>query len=260
MKNINIKPVNHGTTKADKNRYCGPCAISIITGMTTGEAARLLRHVSGRKSIKGTYTSEVTDVLEMCNIKATYEDFGLRLSYSKGPTLARFLKHTVKERNAKRVFLISAGRHWQVIQGRRIVCGILKEPTSVRDKSVRRRKRVNKCYELSVLPDRNIVIPDAARKPKRTQASDYAQAKRLAKKMEIEIELDQIGPSRQYDIQKWICDYKDVDENNEPLDFADMGVIDGHCSYDWGELLGKLEEIQRYRDEHGYRRVATMAA
>ena len=260
MKNINIKPVNHGTTKADKNRYCGPCAISIITGMTTGEAARLLRHVSGRKSIKGTYTSEVTDALEMCNIKAIYQDFGLRLSYSKGPTLARFLKHTVKERNAKRVFLISAGRHWQVIQGRRIVCGILKEPTSVRDKSVRRRKRVNKCYELSVLPDRNIVIPAEARKPKRTQASDYAQAKRLAKKMEIEIELDQIGPSRKYDVQKWICDYKDVDENNEPLDFADMGVIDGHCSYDWCEVLWKLDEIQEYRNKHGYRRVVTMAA
>ena len=262
MKNINIKPVNHGTTKADKNRYCGPSAISIVTGMTTGEAARLLRHVSGRKSIKGTYTSEVTDALERCNIKAIYRDFGLRLSYSKGPTLARFLKHTVKERNAKRVFLISAGRHWQVIQGRRIVCGILKEPTSVRDKSVRRRKRVNKCYELSVLPDRQIVIPAEARKPKREagEASDYAKAKRLAKKMEIEIELDQIGPSRKYDVQKWICDYKDVDENGEPLDFAMMGVLDGHCSYDWWEVLGKLEEIQRYRDEHGYRRVATMAA
>lgn len=258
MKNINIKPVNHGTTKADKNRYCGPSAISAVTGMTTGEAARLLRHVSGRKSIKGTYTSEVTDVLEMCNIKATYEDFGLRLSYSKGPTLARFLKHTVKERNAKRVFLISAGRHWQVIQGRRIVCGILKEPTSVRDKSVRRRKRVNKCYELSVLPNQKIVIPAEARKPKReaVEASDYTQAKRLAKKLDLVIELDQIGPSRKYDVQKWIVDYKDVDENGNDLDFADMGVIDGHCSYDWWEVLGKLEEIQRYRDEHGYRTAA----
>ena len=258
MKNINIKPVNHGTTKADKNRYCGPSAISAVTGMTTGEAARLLRHVSGRKSITGTYTSEVTDVLEMCNIKATYEDFGLKLSRSKGPTLARFLKHTVKERNAKRVFLISAGRHWQVIQGRRIVCGILKEPTSVRDKSVRRRKRVNKCYELSVLPDRKIVIPDAARKPKRdaVEASDYTQAKRLAKKLDLVIELDQIGPSRKYDVQKWIVDYKDVDENGKELDFADMGVIEGHCSYDWYEVLGKLEEIQRYRDEHGYRTAA----
>ena len=100
MKNINIKPVNHGKTKADKNRYCGPSAISIITGMTTGEAARLLRHVSGRKTITGTWTSEVTNVLEMCNIKSTWIDFGLKLSRSKGPTLARFLKHTVKERKA----------------------------------------------------------------------------------------------------------------------------------------------------------------
>jgi len=255
MKNINIKPVNHGTTRADKNRYCGPSAISIITGMTTGEAARLLRHVSGRKTIKGTWTSEVTDVLEMCNIKASYESFGLKLNHSKGPTLARFLKHTVKERNAKRVFLISAGRHWQVIQGRRIVCGILGDPTSIRDKSVRRRKRVNKCYELSVMPDRKIVIPAEARKPKRDAvvSSDYAKAKRLAKKMEIDIDCEQIGPSRQYDVQKWIS-YDDVNENNEHLDFSYLGVIDGHCSYDWCEVLWKLDEIQEYRNKHGYRR------
>ena len=106
-----------------------------------------------------------------------------------------------------------------------------------------------------------IEIPAEARKPKRDAvvSSDYAQAKRLAKKMEIEIELDQIGPSRKYDVQKWIS-YDDVDENNEPLDFAHMGVIDGHCSYDWCEVLWKLDEIAEYRKKHGYRRIVTMAA
>ena len=253
MKNINIKPVNHGKTKADRNRYCGPSVISAVTGMTTGEAARLLRHVSRRKWIKGASVRDVTSALEMCNIKCTYQAFGLKLGRSKGPTLAAWLRHTVKERTAKRVFLIVAGWHWQVVQGRRIVCGILKEPTSVRDKRVKRRARVANVYELSSLG--TIQIPVEARKPKRSAegASDYARAKRLAKKMEIEIELDQIGPSRKYDVQKWIS-YDDVDENNEHLDFAMMGVIDGHCSYDWWELHGKLEEIQRYRDEHGYRR------
>ena len=259
MKNINIKPVNHGTTKADRNRYCGPSAISIITGMTTGEAARLLRHVGGRKSIKGSYVSEVTNALAMCNIKCTYQNFGLKLGRSKGPTLAAWLRHTVKERTAKRVFLIVAGWHYQVVQGRRIVCGILGEPVSIRHKRVKRRARVSNVYELSSLG--TIQIPAEARKPKRdaVEASEYAQAKRLAKKMEIEIELDQIGPSRQYDIQKWIS-YDDVDENNEPLDFAHMGVIDGHCSYDWCEVLWKLDEIAEYRKKHGYRRVVTMAA
>jgi hypothetical protein len=253
MKNVNIKTVNHGTTRADKNRYCGPSVISAVTGMTTGEAARLIRHVGGRKSVKGSYTSEVTNALAMCGIKSTYKSFDLKLSRSKGPTLAAWLRHTVKERTAKRVFLIVAGWHYQLVQGRRIVCGILGDPTSIRDKRVKRRARVANVYELSSLG--TIQIPAEARKPKRDAvvSSDYAKAKRLAKKMEIDIDCEQVGPSRQYDVQKWIS-YDDVDENNEHLDFADMGVIDGHCSYDWWELLCKLDEIAEYRKEHGYRR------
>lgn len=259
MKNVNIKSVNHGTTRADRNRYCGPSVISAVTGMTTGEAARLIRHVGGRKSVKGSYVSEVTRALEMCNIKSTYQNFGLKLGRSKGPTLAAWLRHTVKERTAKRVFLIVAGWHYQLVQGRRIVCGILGDPTSIRDKRVKRRARVAKVYELSLLGIAEmgikIQIPAEARKPKRDAvvSSDYAKAKRLAKKMEIDIDLEQIGPSRKYDVQKWIS-YDDVDENNEHLDFADLGIIDGHCSYDWCEVLWKLDEIEEYRKEHGYRR------
>jgi hypothetical protein len=256
MKNVNIKSVNHGTTRADKNRYCGPSVISAVTGMTTGEAARLIRHVGGRKSVKGSYVSEVTRALEMCNINAVYKNFDLKLGRSKGPTLARWLKHTVKERTAKRVFLIVAGHHFQLVQGRRYVCGILGDPVSIRHKRVKRRARVSNVYELSpFLAAKSIVIPAEARKPKRDAvvSSDYAKAKRLAKNMEIDIDCEQIGPSRQYDVQKWIS-YDDVDKNNELLDFADLGVIDGHCSYDWCEVLWKLDEIAEYRKENGYRR------
>jgi hypothetical protein len=253
MKNINIKTVNHGTTRADGNRYCGPSVISAVTGMTTGEAARLIRHVGGRKSVKGSYTSEVTNALAMCGIKSTYKSFDLKLSRSKGPTLAAWLRHTVKERTAKRVFLIVAGHHFQLVQGRRYVCGIVGEPVSVRHKRVKRRARVSNVYELSSLG--TIQIPAEARKPKRDAvvSSDYAKAKRLAKKMEIEITIEQVGPSRQYDVQKWIS-YDDVDENNEHLDFIDLGIIECHCSYDWWELRCKLDEIAEYRKEHGYRR------
>ena len=253
MKNVNIKTVNHGTTRADGNRYCGPSVISAVTGMTTGEAARLIRHVGGRKSVKGSYTSEVTGALSMCGIKSTYQNFGLKLGRSKGPTLAAWLRHTVKERTAKRVFLIVAGHHFQLVQGRRYVCGIVGEPVSVRHKRVKRRARVSNVYELSSLG--TIQIPAEARKPKRDAvvSSDYAKAKRLAKKMEIDIDCEQIGPSRKYDVQKWIS-YDDVDENNEHLDFADLGIIDGHCSYDWNEVLWKLDEIEEYLKEHGYRR------
>ena len=60
---LKIKSVNHGTAKADKNRYCGPSVISAITGMTTGEAARLIRTISGVKSVKGTSTRQVRNAL-----------------------------------------------------------------------------------------------------------------------------------------------------------------------------------------------------
>ena len=48
---IKIKAVNNSTS--DVNNYCGPAVISAVTGMTTGEAARLIRHVSGQKMVKG---------------------------------------------------------------------------------------------------------------------------------------------------------------------------------------------------------------
>ena len=36
-----------------KNRYCGPGAIAIVTGLPTDEASRLIRAVNGKRSIHG---------------------------------------------------------------------------------------------------------------------------------------------------------------------------------------------------------------
>jgi len=47
------------------NRYCGPAAISALTGITTTDAARLLRHVTGRRSITGVYCSDVIQALRL---------------------------------------------------------------------------------------------------------------------------------------------------------------------------------------------------
>ena len=34
---LKMRAINHGTRKADKNRYCGPAVISSLTGITTAE-------------------------------------------------------------------------------------------------------------------------------------------------------------------------------------------------------------------------------
>ena len=249
MANLKIKSVNQGP-RGDRNRYCGPSAISCITGMTTGEAARLIRHVGGRKSVKGSSVREVTEALTMCGIKSEYKSFGMKLNRRTGHTLAGWLKATVKERTAKRVFLIVAGWHFQLVQGRRIVCGILWDPTSIRGKRVKRRARVSNVYELTA--ESKVTIPSEARKPKSVHNSDRSKAQRLAAQLGIEIEIDThyeyingggIGRVNQY----WIGCYDDKYDDGSDVDFSNDGIIDGHCSYDWCEVYGKLEEIKDWR-------------
>jgi len=234
---LKIKPVNHGAVKADKNRYCGPSVISAITGMTSGEAARLIRHVGGRKSIKGSTTWEVKRSLDLCGIESKRTTFGLTLGRSKGVTLAGWLKGTVKERTADRVFLIVAGWHWQLVQGRRYVCGIVGDVVSIKDKKIKRRARVSEVYELTSMGA--ITTPSEAIKPKHTTNSFRGKAQRLAKKMGMEISIDPTGYG---DNSYWI-DYEGED------DYVELGIIEGHCSYDWYEVLGKLEEIEEHQQQ-----------
>jgi len=234
---LKIKPVNHGAVKADKNRYCGPSVISAITGMTSGEAARLIRHVGGRKSIKGSTTWEVKRSLDLCGIESKRTTFGLTLGRSKGVTLAGWLKGTVKERTADRVFLIVAGWHWQLVQGRRYVCGIVGDVVSINDKKIKRRARVSEVYELTSMGA--ITTPSEAIKPKHTTNSFRGKAQRLAKKMGMEISIERTGYG---DNSYWI-DYESED------DYVELGIIEGHCSYDWYEVLGKLEEIEEHQQQ-----------
>lgn len=174
---MQIYPVNHA--KNDKNRYCGPSALSIVTGMATGEAARLLRHVTGKPSIKGASTGAMRKSYERCGIimRSIYKAppiitvgvpraapgmivravYGKRID--KRPTLAAWFRESVALRSAGRVFLISAGHHWQIVSGRRFVCGQTKAIVGFDHKLVHRRARVDEVFEL--LGDKIITPPEA---------------------------------------------------------------------------------------------------
>ena len=106
-------------------------------------------------------------------------------------TLAGWLKGTVKERTADRVFLIVAGWHWQLVQGRRYVCGIVGDVVSIKDKKIKRRARVAEVYELTSIG--KITTPSDATKPKQTTNNFRGKAQRLAKKMGMEISIERTG-------------------------------------------------------------------
>lgn len=159
---LKIKAVNHGKKPTDKNRYCGPSALSAVTGMTTGEAARLLRNVGGRSCIKGTYSHEMARAFEQCNITMTSRH---QWSHKGRMTLGQWLKHTSSVRGSN-VFLVSAGNHWQLVQGRRYVCGLTGEIVPQSHSRVKRKARVREVYHLTTTG--KVIKPIEARKPKAT--------------------------------------------------------------------------------------------
>ena len=50
------------------NRYCGPAALAALTGLNTGEAATLLREVSGKRAIMGTTKDAMIEALNRCGL------------------------------------------------------------------------------------------------------------------------------------------------------------------------------------------------
>lgn len=163
---LTLNSVNHGTTKRDKNRFCGPAVISALTGITTAEAARRIREHTGRRQITGTWGDEIKPVFADLGIRMTPariddSDGRLRLDLllemldvkdqrrhqhnqrGSGMTFAAWLKATEGERSGDQVFLLSSGHHWVLVQRDSFVCGLTGDVVSVDDPKVKRRARVS---------------------------------------------------------------------------------------------------------------------
>lgn len=131
------------------NRFCGPGVISALTNIDTADTAKALREYTGRKMITGVYTRDLLSTLRIhYNIGFILFESHIPKPTNKRPTLARWLRNTVKVRTKGRVFLIVAGNHFQIVSGRRYVCAQTEEIVSIRDKQVKRRARVKEVYEI----------------------------------------------------------------------------------------------------------------
>jgi hypothetical protein len=142
---VNLRAV---TRREGGNRYCGPAVVSVLAGVDTDEAARRFREVSGRPAIRGTSTTEMRRVLGAFGLALVTQPKRPAGWVGPGLTLAGWLRFAREDRTPGRVFLVVAGRHWQLISGRRYVCGITREVVSIRDERVKRRARVTEVYEV----------------------------------------------------------------------------------------------------------------
>jgi len=230
---MKLNPVNR---PQGHNRYCGPAVISAITGCTTNKAASVIRFLTGRESIKGTYTYEVINTLSKYGV--TME----RMRVDR-PTLTQWLKANKDKRTSGRVFLLVAGHHWQLVSGRRYVCGRTKEVVSIKDKRVKRRARVTEAWELTgtigLCEDIQMRLDRKADERKRDQ-SDSARLRRLipqAKQLGLTVEND----SEPGHIRYWVS--PDSSWQDDPRE-------DEHFAYDADMMLELIEYYRAHEDTH----------
>lgn len=217
---IRLRPVNHGPKR---NRYCGPSALSILTGIDTGRAAALLRRVSGAPRIRGTSSGAV---------KTALWNLGIHMSWTamagRRPTLTQWLKLT-RTLRGDNTYLLAVGHHWAIIQGRRWACGIVGKPVPLKD-SPKRRARVTEVYVLSRLSKVKLdtVVPPIKR-PIDTERKPRAEAKALAALHGIEIEVGDPSPDCIYVSTGLLGPDQDPHEGD-------------HYVYSWSEALTRVRD------------------
>ena len=105
------------------NTYCGPSAISAVAGIASHEASRILRNITGRSKIRGTWGSEIAWAMQKLGwICAEAHSFGdkpgrnlpdrstqvdFHKHHIKRISLAKFLDHPRQGH-----WIIDAGKHW----------------------------------------------------------------------------------------------------------------------------------------------------
>ena len=126
-----LKPVKGG------NRFCGPAAISTITGISTDDASRIIRHITGRRQVTWTSTHEVHQAMQWRGYRIVEKRMD-----GDNPTLARWLR---ERQNRRATYLINVTNHWVVVRGNKFVDSKHRDPVNTRQ-AKGRRARVKRVY------------------------------------------------------------------------------------------------------------------
>lgn len=138
---------------SSKNGYCGPAALSCITGLTVSDILDTLlrrgRHVRGMKDY------EMVQALHLAGfypqpVKTHATDERFVFPARDNWTLAQFIWRN-KSRNAQDVFLLSTPSHYLVLRGRKIFDNHHPEGIFIRDYPHRRSRIIRAWFVYKTL-------------------------------------------------------------------------------------------------------------
>lgn len=136
--------------------WCGPAAVSALTGASTSEIHDIIRDYRGDdgKRIEGTIDPEIIHCFEYLGYSARLVYFCHAPLYKGFPTFARWLREMPREPHV--AYLVGQrheGRkagHWCVVSADQYLCSYSKAVWMHVDQAPRRRARVQCAYAISV--------------------------------------------------------------------------------------------------------------
>tara|TARA_R100000458_G_C8218551_1_gene203669 strand:+ start:127 stop:969 length:843 start_codon:yes stop_codon:yes gene_type:complete len=219
-----------------KNRWCGPGAIAILTGVTTDDASRMIRAITGKRSCTGTPTTVLREVLRQCGIESHPHNY---LDTQKRPTLNQWVEQGNSQGGT---YLVVAGNHFQILTGDLFVDNQVKEPTAFEDLKKGKRRRVEATYRLHC-PDgvkvpthinRKLVCGEKLKLERNKVSTVRRKVNALAKELDVSINTEDWRDLEQL----WVY----VSDEFEAKYGDPWDDYEGHVRFSWDEVLDMLEE------------------
>lgn len=129
-----------------RNKYCGPAALSALTGLPTWKAGRCIAAISGQKTVKSVYSFHLVKAIAAAGFTIK------RVKHWDRETLGHFIDDTEYARKPGTAYLVLSGRHYQLIEADRYVCSVSERVVRVDDPVVRRRTRIAEVHEVTGSP------------------------------------------------------------------------------------------------------------
>lgn len=168
-----MHPIKHDPSRP--NKYCGPAALSILTGIDTGQAAAVLRLVGGRERIRGAFYYEMTRALDRLGYKPVVEALPHRMTFGQWARLPR---------PADAIYLIESGHHYRVVQGQQVCCSLVQKPVALADDQ-RLQRRINAVWRIEAVAPVAIETLLPPRKPQ-----PRAEVNRLLRELNAKLEFE----------------------------------------------------------------------
>jgi hypothetical protein len=135
---MKLRPIIHNN---NSRLWCGPAAISAVTGKDTRTTTQCIRSVNNLSCVMGTEPHEIKKALNALGLHARY------ILVDGKPTLARWGRQN-RQVFAREPIIVGLTEHWVVLCGRRFVDSITETPVLF-SKAPSRRARVEGYFLLT---------------------------------------------------------------------------------------------------------------